>query len=138
MRNLRANALDGTGCSFFAAQAERKAKRKRECYHDTRKERLDEGGRDLELVERCHDGEDPDGPLRDRAGEISSMGACRTRCAAYQSFHHFSHYSAEDKDEDRHYDLREVQQDDLLQEDGDVIETQDIERSNEKYQNHEP
>src|SRR3989338_9789636 len=69
---------------------------------------------------------------------MGRVRARRARRADHQSPHQLSDNSAEDEDRDCHDHLREIEQDDLLQEDGDTIESQNIERSDEKHQDHEP
>src|SRR3989338_6969057 len=116
VHDLATNAFDRTSRRLLAAQAECKAKGKRECDHQSGEQCLHEFGRNAELVQDRQDRRDPDRVLRDRPREIAGVRTgrpCRTRDDILDRL---GDDSRENEDQDRYDDLREVEENHLLEE----------------------
>ena len=127
MRDLSAYTFDGAGCSFLATETEGKSECERRSDDDASEDRLDEFRRDTELIERSENGGYPDRPLGDRTGKIGAMSTSRAGRTGDEALHHFRDDGAEDDDESCNDDLRQEREYDLLEEEGYLSKTEELE-----------
>ena len=136
--DLLASLRDDVRCSFLAAKTECQAESDSECYDQTGEKGLDEVACDAELVESGQETEDRDSPLRDRCEEVSRSHACGAGRTCDDLRDGVSDDDRDEEDEDCHDDLRQVEQYDALEEDVDLGEAEDFERSDEEGYDDEP
>lgn len=133
-----ADFLYVAGRRFLATETERQTKSEREGDDDARKQSLDKADRYAELDQGREQGKNPDRPSGNRTEKVRRVnagGAGRThddlaQCVRDDHGH--------EENEHGHDDLRQVEQDDTLEKDVDLRQTEHVERGDEKGDNYEP